>query len=160
MTTPRRPAKGLDTFGMMWRAGSIRRNGGDGSSGGPLPRRHHFRTGALRAGGAFQANADANDLILQMRTWERHDVGTTPGFDGDVERALRSIEVPVLYMPSETDMYFPLSDARYEAAFIAGVFLVPIPSLWGHTAGAASNPADARFLNDKIGAFLSVGASR
>jgi homoserine O-acetyltransferase len=57
-------------------------------------------------------------------------------------------------MPSETDLYFPVGDARYEAAFIAGVTLRPIPSLWGHTAGAASNPADAIFLNDTIGKFL------
>lgn len=98
--------------------------------------------------------ADANDYILQARTWEQHDVGKTPGFNGDVERALGSIKVPFLYMPSETDLYFPIGDARYEQAFIPGVFFVPIPSLWGHTAGAASNPADAKFLNDKIGAFL------
>jgi homoserine O-acetyltransferase len=103
----------------------------------------------------FISGADANDLILQMRTWERHDVGATPGFGGDVERALRSIKVPLLYMPSETDLYFPIGDARYEAAFIPGVSLSPIPSLWGHTAGAASNPADAKFLNETIGRFLS-----
>ncbi len=109
-------------------------------------RRTHFITGA-----------DANNLILQMRTWERHDVGATPGFGGDAERALRSIKVPLLYMPSETDLYFPIGDARYEAGFIPGVSLVPIPSLWGHTAGAASNPADAKFLNETIGRFLSAG---
>lgn len=102
----------------------------------------------------FIPGADANNLILQMRTWENHDVGNTPGFGGDVEKALRSIKVPFLYMPSETDLYFPLGDARYEAAFIPGVKLMPIPSLWGHTAGAASNPADAKFLNDHIGDFL------
>jgi homoserine O-acetyltransferase len=56
--------------------------------------------------------ADANDYILQCRTWEKHDVGTTPGFSGDTERALRSIKAPLLYMPSETDLYFPLGDAR------------------------------------------------
>jgi len=65
--------------------------------------------------------ADANDYILQARTWERHDVGTTKGFDGSVERALRSITVPVLYMPSATDLYFPLGDAEYERQFIAHV---------------------------------------
>jgi homoserine O-acetyltransferase/O-succinyltransferase len=59
-------------------------------------------------------------------------------------------------MPSETDLYFPIGDARYEAAFIPGVTLLPIPSLWGHTAGAASNPSDAKFLNDNIGRFLNV----
>src|SRR3984957_16527717 len=45
-------------------------------------------------------SADANDYILQARTWEKHNVGTSPGFNGDVERALRSIKVPFLYMPS------------------------------------------------------------
>jgi homoserine O-acetyltransferase/O-succinyltransferase len=98
--------------------------------------------------------ADANDYILQARTWQRHDVGTTPGFNGDVEKALKSIKARVLYMPSETDLYFPLTDAKYEQAFIPRVTFTPIPSLWGHTAGAASNPADLKFLNERIAAFL------
>jgi len=102
----------------------------------------------------FFANNDANDLILQARTWQRHDVGTTPGFNRDVERALRSITLPVLYMPSETDLYFPIGDARFEAQFIRRVSLVPIPSLWGHPAGAGGNPADRAFLNEKISRFL------
>lgn len=102
----------------------------------------------------FIPGADANDLILQMRTWEHHDVGATPGFNQDVTKALASIEVPILYMPSETDLYFPLGDARFEAGFIPGVTLLPIPSLWGHTAGAASDPADSIFLNDHIREFL------
>ena len=100
-------------------------------------------------------SADANDYILQARTWEKHDVGTTPGFNGDVERALRSIKVPFLYMPSETDLYFPIGDARYEQAFIPGVTFMPIPSLWGHPAGAAASPADGKFLNENIARFLS-----
>ena len=103
----------------------------------------------------FFANNDANDMILQARTWQRHDVGTTPGFNGDVERALRSIPAPVLYMPSETDLYFPVGDARFEAQFIRRVSLVPIPSLWGHPAGAGGNPADRAFLNEKIARFLA-----
>jgi homoserine O-acetyltransferase len=112
----------------------------------------------------FIPGADANDLILQMRTWEGHDIGTSPGFAGstpsvagDTERALGSIKVPLLYMPSQTDMYFPVEDAQYEARFIPHVTFTPIPSLWGHTAGAASNPADAKFLNDNIGAFMAAG---
>jgi homoserine O-acetyltransferase len=149
------PAKGLSAFGMVW-AGWLysqewwRRE--LWKTTGPnvtLEQEiEHFRSN-------FIPGADANNLILQMRTWERQDVGGTPGFNGDLEKALRSIKVPFLYMPSETDLYFPVGDARYEAAFIPGVKLAPIPSLWGHTAGAASNPADAKFLNDTIGRFLS-----
>jgi homoserine O-acetyltransferase len=102
----------------------------------------------------FIPGADANDLILQARTWERHDVGTTRGFDGSIAKALASIKAPVLYMPSETDLYFPLTDARYEAQFIPHVTLTPIPSLWGHPAGAGADSADATFLNQRIAAFL------
>jgi homoserine O-acetyltransferase/O-succinyltransferase len=102
----------------------------------------------------FIPGADANNLILQMRTWEKHDVGTTTPFHGDVEAALRSIKVPVLYMPSLTDLYFPITDARYEAKFIRRCTLAPIPSLWGHPAGAAASPADGQFLNEHIAVFL------
>jgi homoserine O-acetyltransferase len=101
-------------------------------------------------------HADANDYVLQARTWERHDVGTTPGFDGNTERALRSIGVPVLYMPSTTDLYFPLGDAEYERQFIRRVEFAPIPSLWGHPAGAAPDSADATFLNTHIREFLTA----
>ena len=151
------PAKGLSAFGMVWAAWLYsqewwrkelwRTTSPPGTTFEQVVDR--FRT-------RFIPGADANDIILQMRTWERHDVGATPGFSGDVERALRSIKVPLLYMPSETDLYFPIGDARYEAAFIPGVSLTPIPSLWGHTAGAASNPSDAKFLNETIGKFLTA----
>jgi len=155
-TTP--PTKGLEAFAMVWtgwlfsqewwRRELWRETEKPGMTFEQLV--HNFRTD-------FIPGADANDLILQMRTWERHDVGTTPPFNGNVENALRSIKVPLLYMPSETDLYFPVGDARYEAAFIPKVSLMPIPSLWGHTAGAGSNPADEKFLNDAIGRFLGSG---
>jgi homoserine O-acetyltransferase len=150
------PDKGLEAFGTVWL--------------GWLYSQEWWRRELWRTGQAadntfdqyfqyrrthFISGADANNLILQMRTWEKHDVGATPGFNGDVEKALRSIKTPFLYMPSETDLYFPIGDARYEATFIPGVKLAPIPSLWGHTAGAASNPADGKFLNDNIGRFLA-----
>jgi homoserine O-acetyltransferase len=107
----------------------------------------HYRT-------HFIPGADANNLILQMRTWEQHDVGATPGFGGDEQKALRSIKAPLLYMPSETDLYFPVTDARFEAQFIPHCTLMPIPSLWGHPAGAGASPADAKYLNEHIAAFL------
>src|SRR5581483_5911062 len=148
------PKKGLEAFGMVW-AGWLYSQ--------EWWRRELWRTTAApgttfeQAWQAFRTrfSADANDYILQARTWQRHDVGTTPGFDGDTERALRSITAKVLYMPSQTDLYFPITDARYEQAFIKRVTFLPIPSLWGHTAGAASNPADAKFLNDNIATFLA-----
>jgi len=147
------PAKGLEAFGLVW-AGWLYSQ--------EWWRQELWRTNA-RPGTTFEQawqqfrtafRADANDYILQARTWQRHDVGATPGFDGDVEKALRSIKARVLYMPSETDLYFPITDARYEQPFIPRVTFTPIPSLWGHTAGAGSNPADLKFLNEHVAAFL------
>jgi homoserine O-acetyltransferase len=59
-------------------------------------------------------------------------------------------------MPSETDLYFPVTDARYEARFIPHVTLTPIPSLWGHPAGIGLDPADMKFLDERMTAFLAA----
>ena len=104
---------------------------------------------------ARDATRDANNLIAQARAWQRHDVGTTPGFGGDHEKALTSIAVPVLYMPCETDLYFPIADAKYESQFLKRATFTPIPSLWGHSAGGGGNPDDARFINERIAAFVA-----
>lgn len=154
------PKKGMEAFGVVWTAWLFSQE---------WWRKALWREGA-KPGTTFESTlnefrtnfipgADANDLILQCRTWEKHDVGATPGFGGDVAKALGSIKVPFLYMPSETDLYFPVGDARYEAAFMHTVTLLPIPSLWGHTAGAGSNPADEKFLNENIAKFLTGGTS-
>lgn len=150
------PKKGIEAFALIWEAWLFSQE---------WWRKELWREGA-KPGTTFERfvndlktnfipGADANNLILQMRTWEKHDVGTTSGFDGDVEKALRSIKAPFLYMPGETDLYFPVGDARYEAQFMSTGKLLPIPSLWGHTAGAAASPADAKFLNENIAKFLA-----
>ena len=149
------PAKVLETFGMVWAPWLYSQE---------WWRRELWKT-TVPAGTTFEQymqrfhnfipGADANDLILQCRTWEQHDVGRTRGFNGSVEAALRSITVPFLYMPSETDLYFPVGDARYEAQFMSTATLTPIPSLWGHPAGAGASPEDRTFLNDRIARFLA-----
>ena len=150
------PRKGLEAFGVVWTAWLFSQE---------WWRKELWREGA-KPGTTFESTlnefrtnfipgADANDLILQCRTWEKHDVGATQGFAGDAAKALGSIKVPFLYLPSETDLYFPVGDARYEAGFMHTVTLLPIPSLWGHTAGAGGSPADEKFLNYNIGKFLA-----
>jgi homoserine O-acetyltransferase len=100
------------------------------------------------------AALDANDLIVQAQTWQHHDVGATPGFDGNIERALASIRARVLYLPVQTDLYFPVSDARAEARSIRRVDLEAIPSLWGHVAGGGGDEGAKPFVNARIAAFL------
>ena len=57
-------------------------------------------------------------------------------------------------MPCQTDLFFPIGDAQYESRIIPNAKLVPIPSLWGHAAGAGVDPADAKFIDEAIRGFL------
>jgi homoserine O-acetyltransferase/O-succinyltransferase len=95
-----------------------------------------------------------NNAVQLARTWQHHDISTTKGLDGNIEHALAAVRARVLYMPGTTDLYFPISDAEYERQFLPNVTFVPIPSLWGHTAGGGGNPTDAAFINREIAAFL------
>jgi homoserine O-acetyltransferase len=150
------PVKGIEAFNIVWTAWLYSQEWWrqelwrtEEPAGTTLQQViEHYRT-------HFIPGADANDLILQMRTWEKNDVGATPGFNGDEKKALGSIKAQFLFMPSATDLYFPVTDARYEAPFIPHCTLLPIPSLWGHPAGAGASPADEKFLNENIAAFLA-----
>jgi homoserine O-acetyltransferase len=156
------PKQGLHLYGLVW-AGWLtsqewwRRELWRGAE---FPQAKTFEEVVRALSDGLFSSLDANNLILQARTWERHDVGATPGFGGDIERALKSIRARVLYMPVETDLYFPVTDARYEARFIPGVELVPIPSLWGHVAGGGAEPEARRFVNEKVSAFLAKSPRR
>jgi homoserine O-acetyltransferase len=100
------------------------------------------------------AGSDANDLLAMAWTWQQADIGATPGFGGDFERALASIRARVLVMPCETDLYFPPDDSAYEVQHIAGAELRPIPSIWGHVAGGGADPAAAVFIEGSLKEWL------
>ena len=50
---------------------------------------------------------DANDWIYQTWAYERHDVGTTPGFNGDTAKALASIKAKTLILTGTKDLLNP-----------------------------------------------------
>ena len=97
----------------------------------------------------------AANMYAQLKTWEHGDISANPLYDGDLERALRSIEARVLLMPSETDLYFRVADNAAELPHLRRAELRVIPSVWGHRAGAPStNPADEAFIRDAVRAWL------
>ena len=101
----------------------------------------------------FVLTWDANNLIALAKTWQNNNIGNTPGFNGNYSDALGSIKAEVLYMPSETDMYFHIEALTLEANMIPNVRLKVIPSLWGHIAGAGFSLEDAEFINKEIKEF-------
>lgn len=93
--------------------------------------------------------------LFFLKTWQNNNIGNSSGFDGDFETALGSIKAEVLYMPSETDMYFQIDALTDEAKLIPNVELEIIPYLWGHIAGVGFSSEDAEFINNKDLEFLN-----
>jgi homoserine O-acetyltransferase len=151
------PRQGIHLFGLVW-AGWLTSQQWwhDELWRGPTwPPGDDYQSVAGYFSDSLFAGLDANDLILQAETWRHHDVGATPGFGGDLARALAAIRARVLYLPVETDLYFPVSDARAEARSIRRVELAPIPSLWGHVAGGGGDMGARPWINTRIAAFLA-----
>ena len=99
---------------------------------------------------------DANNLLSMLRTWQLNDLGKTPGFDGNLERALGTIKAKATIMAGQTDLYFTPEDIEAEAARIPHAQFRVIPSLWGHMAGAGVNTSDAQFIENEIKALLAA----
>ena len=98
---------------------------------------------------------DAHDYLYQSWAYEAHDVGTTPGFGGDLNSALASIEARTLVLAPPLDLFNPADAARNAAIRISGAKFVEIPSVQGHQAATSLKVEDEIFLNRVIGEFLA-----
>ena len=105
---------------------------------------------------AMMKTFDANDWIYKGWAYERHDVGATPGFNGDTGKALASIKAKTLILTGTKDLLNPDFEPREAAKNIADVKVVTINpgTVKGHASAGGFNPADVEFLNRQIGAFL------
>ena len=99
---------------------------------------------------------DANDWIYQTWAYERHDVGTTPGFNGDTAKALASIKAKTLIMTGTKDLLNPEFEPVAAAKNIADVKMMTISpgTVTGHASAGGAIPADVEFLNRETTAFL------
>ena len=99
---------------------------------------------------AFQ-NADANDLLAQIRTWKTANTSlrSTSKEDHNLQGALMegTIQADVLLMPCDTDRYFTIEASQREADLLmerrtpsSRVLFRPIRSTSGHRAGDPHRP--------------------
>ena len=58
-----------------------------------------------------------NDWIYQTWAYDRHDVGTTPGFNGDTAKALQSIKAKTLILLGTKDLLNRMGAAGCRQAF-------------------------------------------
>ena len=107
---------------------------------------------------------DANDWIHQTWAYERHDLGTTPGMDGDLVRALNAIRAKTLILTGTKDLLNPEYEPQEAARHIRDVrvFTISPGTVTGHASAGGQLPADVDFLNREVGEFLgrATGARR
>jgi len=105
---------------------------------------------------------DANDWIYQTWAYDAHDVGTTPGMNGDYVKALRAIKAKTLIMVGQKDLLNPEWEPVDAARYIRDVRVVTIrpEAITGHASAGGLFPADVDFLNTEIAGFLDVVTNR
>jgi homoserine O-acetyltransferase len=99
---------------------------------------------------------DADDWIYQTWAYERHDVGTTPGFNGDTAKALASIKAKTLILTGTKDLLNPEFEPKEMGKNIANVKMMTISpgTVTGHASAGGGGASDVEFLNHEAGAFL------
>jgi len=107
---------------------------------------------------AQSALFDANDYIYQTWAYEAHDVGTTPGMNGDYVKALRTIKAKTLIMTGTKDLLNPEYEALEAARYIRDVRTVPINPdfVTGHYAAGGFIPADVEQINLEVERLLDI----
>jgi homoserine O-acetyltransferase len=106
--------------------------------------------------GTMMKAFDANDWIYQTWAYERHDVGTTPGFNGDTAKALASIKAKTLILTGTKDLLNPEFEPVTMGKNITEVKMMTISpgTVTGHASAGGAGAADVEFLNREAGAFL------
>lgn len=103
----------------------------------------------------FWLALDANNLLTQLHCWQEADIARTPGYGGDLARALGAIRAKALLSPAETDLYFPPADMAADHAMMRDAVLRPIPGPWGHLSESGLDPACKAFLVKGIRELLA-----
>lgn len=94
------------------------------------------------------------DWVYQSWAYDGHDVGTTPGFGGDTDRALKSICAPTLIATTTLDLYNPAEAAARAAARIPDCEFHCVDSAWGHLVASDLDPQASKSLSECIDAFV------
>ena len=101
---------------------------------------------------------DANDWIYQTWAYDKHDVGTTPGMNGDYAKALRAIKAKTQILIGTKDLLNPEWEPQDAARYIKDVRVTTISpgTVTGHASAGGGIPSDVDFLNREIKGFLDV----
>lgn len=99
---------------------------------------------------------DAVDWIYQSWAYDTHNVGTTPGFNGDYHRALKSIKAKTLILAGTGDLLNPEYEAMEAAQYIPDVRYIALNTQrpLGHLSGAGATAPENELQNREVARLL------
>jgi homoserine O-acetyltransferase/O-succinyltransferase len=105
---------------------------------------------------------DARDLYYRIVAgFFRGGVGETPGSNGDLDAALRSIKAKVLFLASPRDQFIAPQYIERQVRAIPNAQAIWIDSVAGHLICCNADPNATRVLGEAVRAFLKeLGSAR
>jgi homoserine O-acetyltransferase/O-succinyltransferase len=97
---------------------------------------------------------DARDLYYRIVAFGRGSVGDTPGFDGDIRRALGSIKAKTLFIYNVQDQIYPPHNVEAAIRMIPNPRALVMDSSAGHLICCNADPNATRIMGDGIRRFL------
>ncbi|MEC0371105.1 alpha/beta fold hydrolase [Paenibacillus chibensis] len=105
-------------------------------------------------------NMDPHNVLAMLWTGQHADISANPSYNGDFDKALKSIKALACIMPGSTDLFCTADDNKYEAERIPNAVFNPIESIWGHFAGRGINRADNICIDDNLKHLLTLEVTR
>lgn len=102
---------------------------------------------------------DPHNVLAMLWTGQHADISANPSYNGDFDKALRSIQALACIMPGSTDLFCSADDNEYEAKLMPNAAFHPIESIWGHFAGRGINSADNQFIDDNLKRLLALSTN-
>ncbi|WP_054955219.1 alpha/beta fold hydrolase [Paenibacillus dakarensis] len=99
---------------------------------------------------------DPHNVLAMLWTGQHADISANSTYNGDFDKALKSIKALACVMPGSTDLFCSAKDSEYEAKLMPNAVLKPVESIWGHFAGRGINRADNQFIDDNLKHLLAL----
>lgn len=99
---------------------------------------------------------DPHNVLAMISTGQDADISANPIYNGNFDKALKSIKAHACIMPGSTDLFCTAEENEYEAKHIPNAVLNPIESIWGHFSGRGINRADNIFIDNQLKRVLAV----
>jgi len=99
---------------------------------------------------------DPFDWRCQTQAYDAHDVGGTPGCDGDTVAALTRIEARLLVLAPELDLYNPVFAARDVVSHVRSARMIVLPGVAGHQSASGVAAESTQVLRSAVAEFLAA----